>query len=112
MFVHRDRLVVAGPALRAHQDIETVGVGTRVGIRYDLPAGAVVGGVRYPPQNWSNGKVTSSSASSSSLFSFVMERSLLESKVLGVRISCSKRDIAVNDHCGIFLARASFSNDP
>jgi len=49
--VHRDRLVAASPALRAHQRIQTVGVGTRVGIRYDLPAGAVVGGVRYPPQN-------------------------------------------------------------
>src|SRR6516165_6683255 len=49
--VHRDRLVAASPALRADQHVETVGVSTRVGIRYDLPAGAVVGGVRYPPQN-------------------------------------------------------------
>src|SRR6516164_3090968 len=54
--VHRDRLVAAGPALRADQSIQTVGVSTRVGIRYDLPAGAVVGGVGYPPQNLANRK--------------------------------------------------------
>jgi len=40
-----------GPVLRADQSVEAVGVGTRVGIGYDLPACALVGGVRYPPQN-------------------------------------------------------------
>ena len=54
--VHRDRLVTTGPALRADQRVETVGVGARVGVRYDLPAGAVVGGVGHPPQNLVNRK--------------------------------------------------------
>jgi len=37
--------------LGANLSVETVGVSTRVGIRYDLPPCAVVGGVGYPPQN-------------------------------------------------------------
>src|SRR6516225_7173379 len=54
--VHRDRLVRASPALRPDQRIQTFGVSTRVGIRYDLPARAVVGGVGHPPQNLADRK--------------------------------------------------------
>jgi hypothetical protein len=71
--------------LRAHQPIETVGVGTRVGISYDLPAGAVVGGIGQPPQNLANRKWYFQFGQQFSMVEFLHGREVsLDSKVVEV----------------------------